>query len=50
VQAGGEVITDALWSYADPLPEATAVRDHVAFLGDGVEVKVEQPAGVVAAA
>lgn len=34
----GDMLTDAAWYYADPKPEAAAIRDRVAFWKD---VKVE---------
>jgi uncharacterized protein (DUF427 family) len=36
----GERIDDAAWSYDAPLPEALAVRGHVSFDAEGVEVEV----------
>lgn len=27
----GDLLTDAAWTYADPKPEAAAIRDRVAF-------------------
>jgi len=37
VVVGGQVNSAAAWSYRDPKPKATHIRDHVAFWG-GVEV------------
>ncbi len=34
----GDMLTDAAWTYADPMPQAESVRDRVAFWKD---VKVE---------
>jgi uncharacterized protein (DUF427 family) len=31
VHVGGEVNKDAAWYYADPLPAAANIKDHVAF-------------------
>ena len=33
VVVDGEVNKDAAWYYPDPLPSATAIKDHVAFCG-----------------
>lgn len=30
----GDMLTDAAWYYADPKPEAAAIRDRVAFWKD----------------
>lgn len=38
---GGVAVTDAGWSYEDPLPEATGLPGHVAFAGDGIVVEVD---------
>jgi uncharacterized protein (DUF427 family) len=40
----GERIEDAAWSYETPLPEAIAVRGHVSFDAEGVEVEISSPA------
>lgn len=37
---GGQRVEDVAWSYPDPLPEAWKARDHICFLGDGVETEV----------
>jgi uncharacterized protein (DUF427 family) len=39
----GESIEDAAWSYESPLAEALAVRGHVSFDADGVDVEVGAP-------
>ncbi len=38
VVAGGRTLADAVWTYADPLPEALPARGHVSFLGEGIVV------------
>ncbi len=46
VRAGeGEerLLEDAAWSYVTPLCEAAAVADHLSFLGEGVEVELDEP-------
>ena len=40
VEVGGGRIEDVAWSYPDPLPEARKARDHLCFLGDGIEIQV----------
>jgi uncharacterized protein (DUF427 family) len=42
LQVGDQTIADAVWSYADPIPEAAAVDGLVSFWGDGVEVEIER--------
>ena len=49
-RVGDELLEDVAWGYAEPLPESAAVLDHLSFLGDGVEIEVEHPASVSAAA
>jgi uncharacterized protein (DUF427 family) len=41
VEAGGEQVEDAAFSYPEPLPEARKVEDHLCFLGEGVTVEVD---------
>jgi uncharacterized protein (DUF427 family) len=43
VQVDGTLAQDAAWSYVTPLCEAAAVADHLSFLGDGVEVELDEP-------
>lgn len=50
VSTGDVVLDDVAWGYAEPLSEAAAVRDHLSFLGAGIEIEVEHPARVPAAA
>jgi uncharacterized protein (DUF427 family) len=33
LEAGGETLTDVVWSYSDPIPEAAAIDGLVSFLG-----------------
>jgi uncharacterized protein (DUF427 family) len=33
-----QTLTDAVWTYADPLLEALPTKDHVSFQGDDIEV------------
>jgi uncharacterized protein (DUF427 family) len=35
---------DGAWSYETPLAEALAIRGHLSFDGDGIEVEVSEPA------
>jgi uncharacterized protein (DUF427 family) len=39
---GGETLTDVVWTYTDPIPEAAAIDGLVSFLGAGVEVEIER--------
>jgi uncharacterized protein (DUF427 family) len=39
VPVGGSTLADAAWSYQDPLPDATELRDHVSFLHDDLTVE-----------
>jgi uncharacterized protein (DUF427 family) len=41
VEAGGERVEDAAFSYPEPKPEAGKVRDHFCFLGEDVTVEVD---------
>ena len=50
VSAGGDLLPDVAWGYSEPLREAAAVRDHISFLGEGIEIEVEHAAGVAAPA
>jgi uncharacterized protein (DUF427 family) len=43
VRAGERLLEDAAWSYLTPLCEAGAVADHLSFLGDGIEVELDEP-------
>ena len=44
VQVDDTRVQDAAWSYVTPLCEAGAVADHLSFLGEGIEVEVDEPA------
>ena len=50
VSAGGDVLPDVALGYSAPLRGAAAVRDHLSFLGEGIEVEVGHAAEVPAAA
>lgn len=39
LEVGERSFTDAVWTYADPLPEALPARGYVSFLADGVETE-----------
>lgn len=41
VPAAGEAGRDAVWSYADPLPEAARIRGLVCFYNERVDVEVD---------
>ncbi len=41
VNVGREQLPDAAWSYPEPLPEATAVRDFFCFYGDKATIEVD---------
>lgn len=41
VNAGGKRIEDAVWGYAQPLQEATSVRDYFCFYEDKLTVEVD---------
>lgn len=41
VEAGGERVEDAAFSYPEPLPEAQKVAGHLCFLGEDVTVEVD---------
>jgi uncharacterized protein (DUF427 family) len=46
VRAGDTVVTDAAWSYPDPIPENPKIRDLVCFFTERVEVLVDgEPVG-----
>ncbi len=40
--AGG--VAEGAWSYETPLPEAMAVKGHLSFGGEGIEVELAEPA------
>ena len=37
-------VADGAWSYETPLPESLAIRGHLSFDGDGIEVELAEPA------
>ena len=39
ITANGETITDAAWSYEEPFDEMLAIKGHLAFYPDKVEIK-----------
>ena len=41
VAAGGVTVEDGAWGLPEPLGEAEIVRDHLSFLGEGVEVRAD---------
>ncbi|CAN5608241.1 DUF427 domain-containing protein [soil metagenome] len=41
VEADGERIEDAVWTYPEPLSEAERVKDHLCFYDGKVSVEVE---------
>jgi uncharacterized protein (DUF427 family) len=41
VVVDGERITDAAWYYPDPKPDASYIKDHIAFYTDKVTVEEE---------
>jgi uncharacterized protein (DUF427 family) len=42
IAAGGEHGRNAVWSYEAPCPAVEAIRDHLAFYPDRVEIEAEQ--------
>ncbi len=41
VSAGGEVAGNAAWGYPNPIPDAAALKDHVAFYADRIDHRYE---------
>jgi uncharacterized protein (DUF427 family) len=39
LEGGGRVEKNAVWSYENPLPAATAIAGHLAFYPDKVEIE-----------
>jgi uncharacterized protein (DUF427 family) len=37
-------VAEGAWSYESPLPESLAVRGHLSFEGEGIEVELAEPA------
>lgn len=44
LSAGDRTLTDVAFGYPDPLPEAMPAKDHLCFMGDGVDVEVSAAA------
>ena len=40
LDAGGTTRADAVWSYEEPYPSVAAIRDHLAFYPDKVDITV----------
>lgn len=40
-RVGDELVADVGWSYADPFPEASKIRDHVSFLHERLEIEFD---------
>lgn len=45
IAAGGERAVNAVWSYENPYPAVAAIKDHLAFYPDRVDVIEERDAG-----
>ncbi len=45
VEAGGRAAGNAAWSYPDPIPAAAALKAHIAFYPDRLEVGLEEDGG-----
>ena len=37
-------VAEGAWSYESPLPESLAIRGHLSFGGEGIEVELAEPA------
>ncbi len=42
ITVGGERSVDAIWTYEDPYPAVSEIKDHVAFYPDRVDAIAEQ--------
>lgn len=42
IEADGRTVENAVWSYEEPLDSVSAIRKHLAFYPDRVEIKEEQ--------
>jgi uncharacterized protein (DUF427 family) len=42
ITVGGERSVDAIWTYQDPFPAVSEIKDHVAFYPDRVDAIAEQ--------
>ncbi len=47
VEVGGRAAENAVWSYEDPIPEAAAIRGHLAFYWDRMDAWFEEDEEVV---
>ncbi len=43
IAAGGERGRNAVWSYEAPYPAVAAIKGHLAFYPDRVQIEAEQP-------
>ena len=43
IPAGGERSANAVWTYEAPYPAVAAIKDHLAFYPNRVEIVVDQP-------
>lgn len=41
VTAGGAQIDDLVWTYREPVPEAAAIRDHLCFYNEKVDIALD---------
>lgn len=41
-ESGDQAIEQAAWSYEDPFDEMEAIRDHLAFYTDRVEIELQE--------
>ena len=41
IPVGGAGAVDAVWEYRDPRPAVAAIKDHVAFYPDRVDIDIE---------
>ena len=39
VAVGGREARNAAWGYADPIPAASALKDHIAFYSDRIDIR-----------
>ena len=44
IPVGGERTVNAVWSYEAPYPAVAAIKDHLAFYPDRVDIKIETAA------
>ena len=50
LDVGGETLTDVVWTYSDPIPEAAPIDGLVSFLGEGVDVEIDRTAAFAGSA